>query len=126
MGTPPNAADKTSDSPDGDIVEKGGIAQQIRTTYATSQSARKLYTCIGCSTCATNCPYDSIRMVEVRSTQGQFLVDDEQQPILKATKCDLCVEQTGGPACQNACPHNALSRTDLTNVTSLTKWLIRK
>ncbi|PUA97751.1 MULTISPECIES: pilus assembly protein [unclassified Acidovorax] len=50
LGTPPNVADKTSDSPDGDIVEKGGIAQQIRTTYATSQSARKLYTCIGCST----------------------------------------------------------------------------
>lgn len=49
LGTPPNVADKTSDSPDGDIVEKGGIAQQIRTTYATSQSARKLYTCIGCS-----------------------------------------------------------------------------
>lgn len=83
-------------------------------------------TCIGCGTCATNCPYESIRMVEVRSSKGQFLVDDEQQPILKATKCDLCVEQKGGPACQNACPHNALSRTDLTNVTSLTKWLNRK
>lgn len=83
-------------------------------------------TCIGCGTCAANCPYDSIRMVEVRSSKGQFLVDDEQQPILKATKCDLCVEQQGGPACQNACPHNALSRTDLTNVSSLTKWLNRK
>lgn len=83
-------------------------------------------TCIGCGTCATNCPYESIRMVEVRSSKGQFLVDEEQQPILKATKCDLCVEQKGGPACQNACPHSALSRTDLTNVTSLTKWLNRK
>ncbi len=83
-------------------------------------------TCVGCSTCANNCPYDSIRMVEVRSSSGHFLVDDEQQPILKATKCDLCVEQKGGPACQNACPHDALSRTDLTNVTSLTKWLKRR
>ncbi len=83
-------------------------------------------TCIGCTMCATNCPYDSIRMVEVRSTTGQFLVDDEQKPILKATKCDLCVEQKGGPACQNACPHDALHRTDLTNVTSLARWLNRK
>jgi Fe-S-cluster-containing dehydrogenase component/CRP-like cAMP-binding protein len=83
-------------------------------------------TCIGCGTCAANCPYDSIRMVEIRSSKGEFLVDEEFQPILKATKCDLCVEQTSGPACQNACPHDALSRTDLTQVTSLTKWLKRK
>jgi Fe-S-cluster-containing dehydrogenase component/CRP-like cAMP-binding protein len=83
-------------------------------------------TCIGCGTCAVNCPYDSIRMVEVRSNEGEFLVDEEFQPILKATKCDLCVEQISGPACQNACPHDALSRTDLTHVTSLTKWLKRK
>lgn len=83
-------------------------------------------TCIGCSMCATNCPYDAIRMVEVRSSKGRFLVDDEQKPILKATKCDLCVEQKSGPACQNACPHDALSRTDLTRVKSLTKWLERR
>ncbi len=83
-------------------------------------------TCIGCGTCAANCPYDSIRMVELRSSKGEFLVDEEYQPILKATKCDLCVEQASGPACQNACPHDALSRTDLTQVTSLTKWLKRK
>ncbi len=83
-------------------------------------------TCIGCGTCAANCPYDSIRMVEVRSSKGEFLVDEDFQPILKATKCDLCVEQTSGPACLNACPHDALSRTDLTQATSLTKWLKRK
>lgn len=83
-------------------------------------------TCIGCGTCAANCPYDSIRMVEIRSSKGEFLVDEEFQPILKATKCDLCVEQTSGPACLNACPHDALSRTDLTHATSLTKWLKRK
>ncbi len=82
-------------------------------------------TCIGCGACAANCPYDSIRMVEVRSSKGQFLVDDEFQPILKATKCDLCIEQTSGPACQNACPHDALSRSDLTNVTPLARWLTR-
>ena len=34
-----------SDRPDGDVVEKGGAAQGLRTTYASSQTARKLYTC---------------------------------------------------------------------------------
>lgn len=83
-------------------------------------------TCIGCGACAANCPYDSIRMVEVRSKTGEFLVDEDFQPILKATKCDFCVEQTTGPACMNACPHDALSRTNLTRITPLTQWLKSK
>ena len=45
MGTPPSP----SDSPDGEVVEKGGAAQQIRTAYGTSQSARKIYTCLSCA-----------------------------------------------------------------------------
>ncbi len=36
-----------SDSPDGDLVEKGGAAQYIRTAFATSQAARNIYTCTG-------------------------------------------------------------------------------
>lgn len=83
-------------------------------------------TCVGCTICANNCPYDSIRMVEVRTTKGQFWVDDAQKPLLKATKCDLCIEQTSGPACQNACPHDALSRTDLSQETSLIQWLNKR
>lgn len=45
MGTPASA----SDSPDGEVVEKGGAAQQIRTVYATSQSGRHVYTCLSCA-----------------------------------------------------------------------------
>lgn len=45
MGTPASE----SDSPDGEIVEKGGIAQGIRTAHAPGQDGRKLYTCIGCA-----------------------------------------------------------------------------
>jgi Fe-S-cluster-containing dehydrogenase component len=70
-------------------------------------------TCIGCSTCATSCPYNNIRMVEIRSADSHVLVDPEsRQPILKATKCDLCYTNPGGPACVRACPHDALSRVD--------------
>lgn len=38
-----------SDSPDGEIVEKGGAAQRLRTVYATSQTSRNVYTCLSCS-----------------------------------------------------------------------------
>lgn len=98
----------------------------IHRTSFTGEVVINPSTCIGCGACAANCPYDSIRMVEVRSSEGQFLVDDDSQPILKATKCDLCIEQTTGPACQNACPHDALVRTDLTEVNLLSQWLKTK
>ncbi|MCI0334238.1 MAG: cyclic nucleotide-binding domain-containing protein [Planctomycetes bacterium] len=84
-------------------------------------------TCIGCSTCANSCPYEAIRMVEIREPGGAFLVDEAtQQPILKATKCDFCAAQLTGPACQNACPHDALVRVDMANLTGLSQWLGRK
>ena len=45
-----------SDSPDGPIVEKGGVAQRIRTLYpqpdSTAAQTRKIYTCTG--VCLTN------------------------------------------------------------------------
>jgi len=44
-----NSAGGSSDSPDGEVVEKGGVAQQARLAYATDQTTRKLYTCTGCA-----------------------------------------------------------------------------
>jgi Fe-S-cluster-containing dehydrogenase component len=69
--------------------------------------------CIGCSNCATACPYNNIQMVKIRSESGEELFDREtNKPILKATKCDLCSTTPGGPACVRACSHDALSRVD--------------
>ena len=82
-------------------------------------------TCVGCGSCSRNCPYDAIRMVEIRDDQGKFIRDktfSARSPITKATKCDLCVEQWGGPACQRACPHDALVRMDMSNVAKLAAW----
>ncbi|MES2979930.1 MAG: PilC/PilY family type IV pilus protein [Pseudomonadota bacterium] len=45
LGTPASS----SDSPDGEVVEKGGVAQKIRTAFSGSQSSRKVYTCIACT-----------------------------------------------------------------------------
>lgn len=81
-------------------------------------------TCIGCSTCANSCPYNNIRMVPIRNEAGEYLLDqDTNVPISKATKCDLCANQPGGPACQRACPHDALTRVDMRDLSKLTDWI---
>ena len=83
-------------------------------------------TCIGCAVCANSCPYDAIRMVEIREPGGAFYVDEKTgQAIVKATKCDFCAGQVTGPACQNACPHDALVRMDMSDEAALAKWLGR-
>jgi Fe-S-cluster-containing dehydrogenase component len=79
--------------------------------------------CVGCATCANSCPYNNIRMVEIRDTNGAFLTDPEGRQIHRATKCDLCASQISGPACQRACPHNALKRIDIRDTRTLTDWL---
>jgi Fe-S-cluster-containing dehydrogenase component/CRP-like cAMP-binding protein len=74
-------------------------------------------TCIGCNTCANSCPYSNIQMVEINDIKGKPILDLEtHKPILKATKCDLCVDQLGGPACVQACSQGALHRVDFHEV----------
>ncbi|HWH41826.1 MAG TPA: PilC/PilY family type IV pilus protein [Usitatibacter sp.] len=51
LGTPKT----TTDFPDGEVVEKGGAAEQVRTTYATDQSSRKMFTCQAAG-CTANAP----------------------------------------------------------------------
>lgn len=83
--------------------------------------------CIGCGTCANSCPYQNISMVAIRDASGKGFVDEASGlPILKATKCDLCQKQPSGPACQNACPHDALVRIDLSHLGPLDDWLGRR
>ncbi len=83
--------------------------------------------CIGCGGCAAACPYDHIQMVEIRDLRGRGYRDEATGlPILKATKCDLCQSQPSGPACQAACPHDALVRIDLSEPGPLDAWLGRR
>ncbi len=82
-------------------------------------------TCIGCQICFNNCPYDAIRMVEIRDENGVLMMDSKMKPVMKATKCDLCIEQIGGPSCQRACPHGALARVNMNDLDSFANWLRR-
>ncbi|HRK56385.1 MAG TPA: PilC/PilY family type IV pilus protein, partial [Burkholderiaceae bacterium] len=49
----PSKADRSapsaSDSPDGAEVERGGVAQRLRSAFASNQSGRKVLTCVGCA-----------------------------------------------------------------------------
>jgi Fe-S-cluster-containing hydrogenase component 2 len=83
-------------------------------------------TCIGCGICAHSCPYGTIQMVLLRDEEGQpVLTEETGAPIRRATKCDLCVDLPGGPACVNACPHDALVRADMREIGTLADWLRR-
>jgi Fe-S-cluster-containing dehydrogenase component/CRP-like cAMP-binding protein len=74
-------------------------------------------TCIGCETCANSCPYSNIQMVKINDIKGNPILDLEtHKPILKATKCDLCIDQLGGPSCVRACSQDALHRVDFHQV----------
>lgn len=92
-GTPPTA----SDSPDGEVAEKGGAAQRLRTTFANSQDARKVYTCLSCAsgTPLSSTPFDrnnasvtatmlgvsaSDRVALIDWVRGQENVGNEQGP----------------------------------------------
>lgn len=84
-------------------------------------------TCIGCKTCSESCPYENIVMIQLVDQQGRTMVDKESNlPILQASKCDLCQKLTTGPACQNACPHQALFRIDTSDTKPFQAWLSKK
>jgi Fe-S-cluster-containing dehydrogenase component/CRP-like cAMP-binding protein len=97
-------------------IHRGQIGGEVIVNQAT---------CIGCSICANNCPYEAIRMVEIRQADGAFMVDKDLKPIAKATKCDLCSDQIGGPACERSCPHGAMRRLDMNNLDAFARWLNR-
>ncbi len=79
--------------------------------------------CIGCATCANSCPYNNIRMVDIRDETGALVRDNDGEVISRATKCDFCSDQLTGPACVQACPHDALTRTNIRDTEKLLQWL---
>lgn len=84
-------------------------------------------TCIGCKGCAESCPYENIRMVATADEVGRARVDQQTGlPILQASKCDLCAHAGTPPACQTACPHDALQRLDLSEIGQVSQKMSRK
>jgi CRP-like cAMP-binding protein/Fe-S-cluster-containing dehydrogenase component len=68
--------------------------------------------CIGCGTCAENCPYDAIVMHETGETWPDHALPERLrgEARLLASKCDLCYQSEAGPACVTSCPHSCAFR----------------
>lgn len=68
--------------------------------------------CIGCGTCAGNCPYDAIIMHDTEETWPDDMIPTalRQQPRQVASKCDLCKDTGHGPACVSNCPQGCAFR----------------
>lgn len=68
--------------------------------------------CIGCSTCANNCPYDAIVMHDTGETWPGDMVPvglrGRQRDV--ASKCDQCAGTGHGPACVESCPQGCAFR----------------
>jgi len=83
-------------------------------------------TCIGCATCANSCPYNNISIHELKDKQGLTVYNEStKRAVLKASKCDLCIGLSNSPACQQACPHDALLRIDSRDTDKLFSWFYR-
>jgi len=70
--------------------------------------------CIGCSTCANNCPYDAIVMHETGEAWPEDMVPTSLRgkPRLLASKCDLCYDAGHDPACVTNCPQGCAYRVE--------------
>jgi CRP-like cAMP-binding protein/thioredoxin reductase/Pyruvate/2-oxoacid:ferredoxin oxidoreductase delta subunit len=81
--------------------------------------------CIGCGNCERNCPYGVIHMAAPPPAKpglwqwlllgrgpgpGEVDFVPDKDVIKRAVKCDMCKDQTGGPACVRACPTGAAIR----------------
>jgi CRP-like cAMP-binding protein/Fe-S-cluster-containing hydrogenase component 2 len=73
-------------------------------------------TCIGCHNCVKRCPWDNI--IEVPYSSPTINRDIEL-----ATKCDLCLGRTQGPACVQMCPHGSATRISFKDLEAVTTTL---
>ena len=64
-----NGVGGASDSPDGDLVEKGGAAQRVRLAYPEEQATRKLYTCVNNALTGLCAPNDALSATPFDNTK---------------------------------------------------------
>ena len=95
-------------------------------------------TCIGCGNCEQNCPYGVIQMAVKEEPKpanvlswllfgggrrpGDEIASAHAGSAQKiATKCDMCKDLSGGPACVRACPTGAAIRVSPEQFMKLTR-----
>ena len=90
----------------------GAITRETGTLEVTIDPA----TCIGCGNCVRRCPWDNI--IEV-PYQSPTLAKEMKL----ATKCDLCVGRSQGPACVQMCPHGSAVRISFKDLQKVAETL---
>jgi thioredoxin reductase/Fe-S-cluster-containing hydrogenase component 2/CRP-like cAMP-binding protein len=92
-------------------------------------------TCIGCGNCVANCPFEVVKLVAAEPQQpfslfswlalgkgrapGQEVGHHDPKAKKVAVKCDLCANQSSGPACVQSCPTGAAVRGSPINLLNL-------
>jgi len=92
-------------------------------------------TCIGCGNCVANCPFEVVKLVAAEPQQpfslfswlafgkgrapGQEVGHHDPKAKKVAVKCDLCANQSSGPACVQSCPTGAAVRDSPINLLNL-------
>ena len=100
-----------TDCPAGDAIQRGAKGE----VYINEAK------CIGCGNCASNCPYNMIVMSQSKpkvnawnGVLGLIGIDRKvanvQEIRTKPIKCDLCRDDSAGPACVRSCPTGAAIR----------------
>jgi electron transport protein HydN len=69
--------------------------------------------CIGCKDCLLACPFGAVTLLPHCVDGRQVPQADGQGGKVAASKCDLCFEDSQGPACVRNCPNEALRLTDI-------------
>jgi putative YpdA family bacillithiol system oxidoreductase len=100
-----------TDCPAGDAIQRGAKGE----VYINEAK------CIGCGNCASNCPYNMIVMSHSKPKVSAWTgvldligIDRKSANVpeirTKAIKCDLCRDDSAGPACVRSCPTGAAIR----------------
>ena len=106
--------------------------KECRPTRSSARPGGEVFiqdNCIGCGNCERNCPYGVIQMAYKPpkkpgiwswllfgagpgpgQNHGGKAVAASGDDVKKAVKCDMCKDQSGGPACVRACPTGAALR----------------
>ncbi len=106
QGCMPIQCKHCEDAPCLNVCSKGAISRIEHQVVVDEQL------CIGCKDCMQACPFGAITLLPYAKDGCLVPQSGSSETKVFAAKCDLCKDIPQGPACVNACPHQALRLVD--------------